>query len=261
MRSINTRPHWTSFLHARRLLESLGDGNNVAVTDANIASLYHQMGDLDAGIRWLDASIRRLSGAGRRLHLAEMLIQRGGMRAESGQMPEAVASFREGIEAAAAAGDWKLYATGCNNLGEAYLLHRDYATAEPALLDAYRVRKLRHFPMGSFYCALGRLRLAQGDLVSASALLDRAVELASCPPLSRPSGRSIAPAAWSARRKDGCRRRWAIFVKLFAWPEPFAGRRPRPKPPASAPRVCSMKSPRLSSTLVTACTNRRAIPA
>ena len=151
------------------------------MTDANIASLYHQMGDLDAGDRWLDAGIQRLSGADSRLHLAQMLIQRGVMRAQSGQMPEAEASFQEGIEAAAAAGDWKLYATGCNSLGDAYFLHRDYAAAEPPLLEAYRVRKFRHFPMGSSYCALGRLRLAQGDLASASVLLDRALELASMP--------------------------------------------------------------------------------
>jgi tetratricopeptide (TPR) repeat protein len=175
------QPALVSFLRARRIQEPLADSNNLAVTDANIASLYNQMGDLDAGIRWLDTAIQGLSGDYRHLHLAEMLIQLGGLRAQRGQMPEAVASFREGIEAAADAGNWKLYATGCNSLGEAYFLHRDYESAEPALLEAYRVRKLRHFPMDSSYFALGRLRLAQGDLVSASALLDRAVELASLP--------------------------------------------------------------------------------
>jgi len=169
------------FLRARRILESLGDSSSVAVADANIASLYYQMGETDAGVRWLDAGIQRLSGAERKLHLAEMLIQRGVMRAQGGQMPEAVASFREGIEAAAAAANWKLYATGCNSLGEAYFLHRDYASAEPALLEAYRIRKLRHFPMDSSYRTLGRLRLVQGDLASASVLLDRAVECAHLP--------------------------------------------------------------------------------
>ena len=175
------QPALESFLRARRIGEPLGDANSVAMTDANIASLYNQMGDLDAGIRWLDAAIQRLSGDSRRLHLAEMLIQLGGLYAQRGQMPEAVASYREGIEAAAAAGNWRLYATGCNNLGESHFLHRDYASAEPPLLEAYRIRKLRHFPMGNAYYALGGLRLAQGDLVSASALLDRAVELASLP--------------------------------------------------------------------------------
>jgi len=175
------QPALQLFLRSRRVLESLGDANNLAVADANIASLYDQMGDPDSGIRWLDAAIQRLTGASRSLHLAEMLIQRGSLCAQRGQMSEAVSSFREGIEAAAAAGDWKLYGTGCNNLGQSYLLHRDYASAELALLEAYRVRKLRHLPMGDAYYALGRLRLAQGDLVSASALLDRAVELASLP--------------------------------------------------------------------------------
>ena len=170
-----------SFLGARRLLEVAGDANDLAVADTNIASLYYQMGDLDAGIQWLHAAVQRLSGAGRGQHLAGMLIQRGVLLAQGGHMPEAVSSFREGIEAAAAAGDWKLYATGCNSMGEAYFLHRDYAAAEPPLLAAFRVRLLRHFPMDSSYRSLGRLRLAQGDLASASALLDRALELSSLP--------------------------------------------------------------------------------
>ena len=170
-----------SFLRARRLLLTAGDANDVAVADANIASLYYQMGDLDAGIDWLSAAIEHLSGAARERHLAAMLIQRGVLLAQSGRMPEAVASFGDGIEAAASEGDWKLYATGCNSLGEAYFLHRDYAAAEPPLLTAFRVRKLRRFPMDSSYRSLGRLRLAQGDLVSASALLDRALELSSLP--------------------------------------------------------------------------------
>ncbi len=175
-----------SFLRARSLLEKLGDSDGVAVADANIGSLYYQMGDVDDGVRWLDGGIQRLSGTDRRLHLAQMLIQRGVMRAQSGRMPEAVASFQEGIEAAAAAGDWKLYATGCNSLGDTYFLHRDYAAAEPPLLEAYRVRKFRHYPMDSSYRTLGRLRLAQGDLTSASVLLDRAVELASLPGATTP---------------------------------------------------------------------------
>jgi len=170
-----------SLLRARRLLESLGDGNTVAVTDANIASLCYQMGDLDAGSHWLDGAIQRLSGADRREHLAEMLLQRGVMRGQSGQMAEAEASFHDGIEAAAAASDWKLYANGCQNLGDTYFLHHNYAAAEEPLLEAYRIRKFHDFPMDSSYRSLGRLRLAQGDLASASVLLDRAVELASLP--------------------------------------------------------------------------------
>ena len=180
------QPALESFLRARRVLESLGDSSNAAVADANIASLYDQMGDLDAGIQWLDTAIRRLSDASRREHLAEMLIQRGNMRAQTGQMPEAVASFQRGIESAAAAGNWKLYANGCNSLGESYFLNWDYAAAEGEFLEAFRVGNLRHLPLDSSYRLLGRLRMAQGDLVSASALLDRAVELAALPTATSP---------------------------------------------------------------------------
>ncbi len=57
----------------------------------------------------------------------------------------------------------------------------DLAGAEPALLEAYRVRKLNHLPLETSYRNLGRLRLEEGDLRSASALLDRAAELTSGP--------------------------------------------------------------------------------
>jgi CHAT domain-containing protein len=55
------------------------------------------------------------------------------------------------------------------------------APAEAALLVAYRVRKLHRLDLESSYRNLGRLRLEQGDLASASALLDRAAELAARP--------------------------------------------------------------------------------
>src|ERR1019366_493495 len=59
--------------------------------------------------------------------------------------------------------------------------HQGPGPAEAPLLEAYRVRKLHRLALDSSYRNLGRLRLAQGDLASASALLDRAVELAARP--------------------------------------------------------------------------------
>jgi CHAT domain-containing protein len=66
-------------------------------------------------------------------------------------------------------------------LGEEYLKRNELARAEPLLLEAYRLRKLNHLPLDVSYRSLGRLRLEQGDLISASALLDRAVEVSSLP--------------------------------------------------------------------------------
>ena len=96
-------------------------------------------------------------------------------------MPEARQLFDQGIEAADRAGDLSLYANGWNRLGEEYLKRGELARAEAPLLEAYRVRKLNHLALDVSYRSLGRLRLEQGDLTSAAALLDRAVELSAQP--------------------------------------------------------------------------------
>ena len=167
-----------SFLEARRLTEMAGDPSKAAAQEANIASLYSEMGEMDSAVRWMENSLQHISGPERRQHLPALQIQMAVLRAEQGRMAEAERLFRQGINGADAAGDLGLYALGCNRMGEAFLLRGDVTRAEPALLEAFRVRKLHHLPLDTSYHRLGRLRLAQGDLVSASNLLDRAVELA-----------------------------------------------------------------------------------
>jgi len=93
-------------------------------------------------------------------------------------MPEALALFQQGIEGADRLDDKDLYANGWNRLGEALLNQGDLPRAEAALLEAYRTRRLHHLELDTSYRSLGWLRLAQGDLESASALLDRAAEFA-----------------------------------------------------------------------------------
>src|SRR5438105_5305426 len=103
------------------------------------------------------------------------------LRARQNLMPEAIQLFARGIEAADRAGNLELYALGWNRLGEEFLRQRDLSAAEAPLLEAYRIRKLNHLPLDSSYRNLGRLRMEQGDLHSASTLLDRAVELSGHP--------------------------------------------------------------------------------
>jgi CHAT domain-containing protein len=167
-----------SFSSARRLAQSAGDASAVAILNANIASLYSEMGEIDSAAQWMTGTLESLSEKDRREHLPTFLIQMAILRARQGRMDEAVDLFRQGIAAADNAGDLALYAMGWNRLGEEYLQLGDLAHAEPALLEAYRVRKLGRLPLDTSYRSLGRLRLEQGDLVSAAALLDRAVELA-----------------------------------------------------------------------------------
>jgi CHAT domain-containing protein len=67
-------------------------------------------------------------------------------------------------------------------LGCDFLLKGELAQAEDLLLDAYRIRKLNRLPsLGESYRNVGILRLEQGDLRSASALLDLSIVEAESP--------------------------------------------------------------------------------
>jgi len=170
-----------TFLEARRLAESAGDTNSTAIVDINLGSLYREMGDLDSAVEWTERSFENMSGEDRKLHLPEIQITLASLRASQKRMPEALVLFRQAMEGADRAGNLALYTLACNRLGEELLRSRFLPEAESALLEAYRVRKLHHLLLDSSYRSLGRLRMEQGDLASASVLLDRSVELAAAP--------------------------------------------------------------------------------
>ncbi len=165
------------FQQARRLSESVGDASAVAILDADIASLYFEMNDVDTAAEWISRSLESMHGPERAGHLPKLQIQLASSRARQGRMPEARKLFEQGIEGADQMGDVNLYATGWNHLGSLLLERGDLPGAEAALLEAYRTRKLHHLALDFSLLWLGRLRLAQGNLGSASALLDRAVEV------------------------------------------------------------------------------------
>jgi CHAT domain-containing protein len=181
------QPALRSFLEAHRLADRSGDTSYLAALDVNIASLYSEMGELEAAAQWIEGALGRMSGNDRRDHLPKLLIQLATLRARQDRMPEATELFRQGTDGADRAGDLELYALGWNRLGDEFLERGDLSRAEAALLESYRVRKLHRLDLEDSCLNLGRLRLAQGDLASASALLDRAVELAARPmgPMSK----------------------------------------------------------------------------
>jgi CHAT domain-containing protein len=181
------QPALRTFLEAHRLAEQAGDASYTAVLDVNIASLYSEMWELEAAAQWIEGALERVSGKDRREHLPKLLIQLAIVRARQRRMPEAAELFRQGTDGADQAGDLELYALGWSRLGDEFLKCGDLPHAEPALLEAYRVRKLHRLDLEGSYRDLGRLRLEQGDLTSASALLDRAVELAARPQGAIPS--------------------------------------------------------------------------
>jgi tetratricopeptide (TPR) repeat protein len=160
-----------AFQRASRMAAENGDPSAAAALDVNISSLYAQIGETDAAAEWIEKSLPKISGYDRQDHLPKVHIQLAVLRARQGRMAEAEALFRKGIAGADRNGDLALYALGWNRLGDAYLLDGNLAAAEPALLEAYRVRKLHRLVMDSSLLSLGHLRQQQGDLASAEALL------------------------------------------------------------------------------------------
>jgi tetratricopeptide (TPR) repeat protein len=230
----------SSFLNARRLAESGGAANILAMIDANLASLYTEMGDYDEAARWMQDVLARMNATETRQHFSQVQIQLGTLRFRQKRMAEGLILVGQGIESAAKADDWNLYSIGWNRIGEEYMKAGYLGLAEAPLLEAYRVRKLRNLPLETSYRNLGRLRLEQGDLQGASALLDRAIELC-----ARPNG---PIPAWDAYHYRG-RLRLAqgrtaealadlrVAVGRCAWRAPVPGPRPRTTPCGSAPRA------------------------
>ncbi len=183
----------------------MGDASESAAIDANLCSLYMDMGELEQAERRMQGTLERLSGRDRIEHLAETQILLATLRARQSLMVEALPLFRAGIAGAQSMGNWRLAAFAWNRIGEEYLQRdelrrearandanaspnaetnpkqRDLHLAEPALLEAFRIRALHHLPLNTSYRNLGRLHLELGNLDAAEQFLNRAVELTSQP--------------------------------------------------------------------------------
>ena len=153
------------------------DQSTVAVLEANISSLYAQMGELDAAVEWKERALRGLRGKDAREHLAEVEIELAALRARQKRSDEALALFERGIDRAERAHDRKLVARAWFRLGEELLRGGQAERAERAFLEGYRLQRLNGLLADTSYSGLGQVRLAAGDYNSASWLFDRAVAL------------------------------------------------------------------------------------
>lgn len=179
-----------AFFESRRISKSAGDSGAVGLSDINISSLYWQMGELDAAVHAAELGVEDLRGKNQSRYRANLLVHLASLRAGQGRMEEAVELFREGLDEAAASSDLALYAIGWDRLGENFLEREQLPQAERAMLEAYRIRKLNRLSaLSTSYWNLGRLRMAQGDLRSASVLLDEAVQLSEQPLALMPTWR------------------------------------------------------------------------
>jgi CHAT domain-containing protein/tetratricopeptide (TPR) repeat protein len=176
-----------TYLQARNLAEAAHDHATTVKLDINISSLYAHLGHIDAATEAIARATAQLSGPERRAQLPQLLTHLAALQADQGRMPRALVLYRQGIAAADRAGELETYAYAWNDLGYEFLEHKQLSQAELALMEAYRVRKLsRMRSVESSYRNLGMLRLQQGDLRSASVLLDRAVALSKQPGGLRP---------------------------------------------------------------------------
>lgn len=124
-----------TYLNARKTATSVSDTATAGKLEINISSLYLYLGETDAAMAAFERSKAQLSGAERIKQLPKLLDHLANLQADRGQLDEAFHLYRQGIEAAARAGDLEMYAFGCNQLGYEYLKYQRFELADRALLE------------------------------------------------------------------------------------------------------------------------------
>jgi tetratricopeptide (TPR) repeat protein len=175
-----------SYLAAKQIFAELGDTDKVVVLDISLCSLYSQMGEFEAASGAAGRALEHLPGADAERR-AKLLVLMANVKWQQGKVEEAWPLFKEGIQEADWFGDPELLSSAWDKLGAGLLLQKRLPQAEEVLLEAYRIRKLNRLPtLGSTYRNLGMLRLEQGNLRSAAALLDASIA-------ESKSGRGLIP--------------------------------------------------------------------
>jgi CHAT domain-containing protein len=175
MAQFHYRAALESYLQAKQLALSLGDRMNLEAVSINLASLYQQVGDADSALRQAKEAYALAGAAPRDNYKALLALMLGRLR-QSPDGGEAEAWFQEGIEAARAQGSVSQEARAWDLLGEQRLQRGQWADAERALDEAFRLRVLLDpAERGFSYGELGALRLAQGKLDQAAMFTGRAL--------------------------------------------------------------------------------------
>jgi CHAT domain-containing protein/tetratricopeptide (TPR) repeat protein len=170
------------YLAAKEVLSSLKDQSSLLVINGSLSSLYSQLGEYDAAIDRAKQALAEVPARDYYAYRARILIILATLYAHQGNVYLSRELFRQGILEADQFDDAELRANARDRLGCEFLLSGQLVQAEVFLLDAYRIRKLNRLPsLGESYRNLGILRLEQGDLRSASALLDASLVASKSP--------------------------------------------------------------------------------
>jgi CHAT domain-containing protein/tetratricopeptide (TPR) repeat protein len=168
-----------SYLEARKLAERLGDWDTAGSFLVNISSLYLQMGEVDGAAEAVREGLASLERQPQSKFWIQCLMQAGKVRIWQGDIDGAVPLFSQASAEAGRQGNLSLQARAYGLLGYELLRNGRVQAAERPLLEAFRLRKLIHDrEIDNSYMSVGLLRMSQGDLNSASSLLNQAVAAA-----------------------------------------------------------------------------------
>ena len=192
-----------AYLEARDLATSQGDRESLGALSFNLSSLYFDLGDIEASLESAQQGLK-LPGDATARYKGRLLIQCARIKGQQKDLERAVILLHDAIEASREDLDTSSEAQAWNELGNILIEGGHLQSAERALLEAFRLRKLTYDDRIYFsYESLGNLRALQGDRQSALMLLDRAVDAA----------RVVSPSGtWSAYYDRGkvklAQRRW-----------------------------------------------------
>ena len=162
-----------AWLEARQLSEGVSDWVNLGSLNANLATLYLVMGDLDAAAEAAERGVADADRGGFADGVARAQIELEIVRAKQGRLAESAAAMNRAVTVAEREGNFATVAEAWDHFGEELLARGVLADADRALTEAYRLRKLHGLTkLDSSRYNLARLRLRQGDAASALHLAD-----------------------------------------------------------------------------------------
>src|SRR5262249_50299369 len=150
----------------------VGDRKVAAGLTVNIASLYGELGEIDAADEWLSKGMADVAAE----ELPKVQLHLAKIRFRQGKRAESLALYIRVIEASGNGRDHALYARTLHHLGEEYFRADELAEAEWALLASWRIASLRRIPADAPYFYIARVWLAEGKLAPALEIADRLVE-------------------------------------------------------------------------------------
>ncbi|MFN7993092.1 MAG: CHAT domain-containing tetratricopeptide repeat protein [Bryobacteraceae bacterium] len=169
-----------AYLEARNLAEHSGEWEAFGALSLNLASIYLDMGEIDAAAQSADQGMKYLSRA-KADYKSKLLMLSALIRVRRRDFAAANRLLREALRSAAADPDSETAteAQCWNEIGNAYLKAGDIRSAERPLLQSFRIRKLTHDSRIFYtYENLGTVRMEDGDAESATRLFGRAIDAA-----------------------------------------------------------------------------------